>query len=302
MSATARSNGEAASKAGTAYANGTSHPSSSHPASTNGTHKASMANGSSPARSSEPYLGHDREEVTRIIIQALADMGYHNSADGLSKESGYELESPVVASFRKAVLAGEWDDAERLLFGTGTAEAEGATPGSTGLVLTQTANPDRMRFWIRQQKLLELLEKEETSKAINVLRTELTPLNLDHKRLHFLSTLFMSQYVDEMKARAQWDGANGNSRQLLLSELSSKLLPPLPSFPRRPSSRLICARRVYIVLGHAPRAPAIEFVDSGQVPPDQFLRVSLQLRAAISLLRPQLQSPGFPIAVHYRVG
>lgn len=227
MSATARSNGEAASKAGTAYANGTSHSLSSHSANANGTHKASMANGSSPARNSEPYFGHDREEVTRLIIQALADMGYHSSADGLSKESGYELESPVVASFRQAVLAGDWDDAERLLFGTDTDDAEGATPKSAGLALTQTAEPDLMRFWIRQQKLLELLEKGETSQALTVLRTELTPLNQESKRIPSLSTLFMCQHGDELKARAQWDGANGNSRRLLLSELSSKLLPPL---------------------------------------------------------------------------
>lgn len=63
------------------------------------------------------YFGHDREEVTRILIQALVDLGYHQAASMLEDESAYTLESPYVSNFRHAVLEGDWNTAERLLEG-----------------------------------------------------------------------------------------------------------------------------------------------------------------------------------------
>lgn len=62
------------------------------------------------------YYGHDREQVSRILMQALSDMGYHRTASMLESESEYSLESPEVASFRSAILRGEWRKAEKLLF------------------------------------------------------------------------------------------------------------------------------------------------------------------------------------------
>jgi hypothetical protein len=63
------------------------------------------------------YFGHDREEVTRILIQALVDLGYHKAATLLEEESEYTLESPRVSDFRRAILRGEWGRAEQLLYG-----------------------------------------------------------------------------------------------------------------------------------------------------------------------------------------
>jgi hypothetical protein len=63
------------------------------------------------------YYGHDREEVTRILIQALMDLGYYKAATKLESESEYTLESPHVSNFRHAVLKGDWNIAEKLLEG-----------------------------------------------------------------------------------------------------------------------------------------------------------------------------------------
>jgi WD repeat-containing protein 26 len=165
---------------------------------TNGAQKSSTAlNGSSHAnghshQGAKPrlaYFGHDREEVTRILIQALSDLGYNGAAGTLSQESGYELESPSVAAFRNAVMQGEWAEAEQLLFGPrapSTMEG-GVSLNATGLELAEGADKDVMRFWLRQQKFLELLEKRDTGRALMVLRTELTPLYQDVGKLHFLS-------------------------------------------------------------------------------------------------------------------
>jgi hypothetical protein len=150
------------------------------------------------------WLGHSREEVARILIQSLTDLGYHQSARSLSKESGYELEGPEVAAFRHAVLHGEWADAEALLFGDSSQDSVGGvslqrtgkgidyrewgSSGSGGLTLAEEANKDEMLFWLRQQKYLELLEKKDLGRALMVLRQELTPLgHQDTNRLHHLS-------------------------------------------------------------------------------------------------------------------
>lgn len=166
--------------------------------STNGTRRSSVAmNGSSitnghlhqGGKPRSAYFGHDREEVTRILIQALTDLGYNGAAGSLSKESGYDVESPTVAAFRNAVLQGEWTEAEELLFGAATAPSEdgGVSIHGNGLVLAEGVDKNVMRFWLRQQKFLELLEERDTGRALMVLRLELTPLYQDTNKLHFLS-------------------------------------------------------------------------------------------------------------------
>lgn len=172
------------------------------------------------------YFGHDREEVTRLLLQALSDLGYDGAAGALSHESGYELESPTVAAFRSAVLQGEWAEAEDLLFGASLPSSEGGVSlGASALTLAEGADRNVMRFWLRQQKFLELLEQRDTGRALNVLRTELTPLNQDTSKLHFLSRLLMCHSTHDLKVKAEWDGAQGQSRHLLLSELSRCISP-----------------------------------------------------------------------------
>lgn len=178
---------------GTAYSNGASNP---------------IADG-------ELWQGHSKKEVTRILIQSLADLGFPNAAKQLSTESGLELERPHVASFRQAVLRGDWAEAESILFGGSPDEGGGGdggggsaahqdaiagyegrgkavswgawTPQRQGLPLAEGANKSQMQFWMRQQKYLELLEKRDLGGALTTLRSELTPLNFDMARLHQLS-------------------------------------------------------------------------------------------------------------------
>ncbi|KAI1800465.1 WD40 repeat-like protein [Daldinia bambusicola] len=207
------------------YANGKSLRGSSVSSSANGTGKGTSAvNGSSKVRQSETYFGHDREEVTRLLLQALTDMGYHSAAQSVSQESGFELENPMVAAFRNAVLGGNWNEAEQLLSGAVVAGSRVGENGN-GLVLAHGADRRMMKFWIRQQKFLELLEKRETGRALMVLRNELTPLYQDTQKLHFLSSLLMCQKTEDLKFKAEWDGAYGESRRVLLSQLSKCISP-----------------------------------------------------------------------------
>lgn len=219
----ALANGSGAPRPGSTPASPQAAPNSD----TNGALKSSTTNGSwlseTGARTgSRPttYMGHDREEVTRLLIQALSDMGYEGIAKSLSQESGYELENPTVAAFRAAVLNGAWADAEGLLSDAVFAGGPGAD--ENGLVLAQGSDKTAMRLWMRQQKFMELLEQRDTTRALSVLRSEITPLHCDTARVHFLSGLLMCNTPEQLKGKAGWDGAAGTSRQALLSELSSR--------------------------------------------------------------------------------
>lgn len=202
--------------------NGSSHNGSSPPTNgsakseSNGYHTNGHIESAVVVRNKEPFFGHDREEVTRILLQSLSDLGYRGAAEQLSRESGYELEIPSVAAFRNAVLAGEWEEAESLLFGADPSELDGggvlvgngnghssntlwrksnapfphgSQNGTSrqGLPLAEGADVTSLRFYLRQQKYLELLERRNLTAALAVLRTELTPLKTDVGRLHFLS-------------------------------------------------------------------------------------------------------------------
>ena len=224
--------------------NGHSSPNGLTPSFTNGNSSATVG-----ARSSAFY-GHDREEVTRLLIQGLGDLGYVQSANRLCQESGYEVESPIVAAFRHAVLNGEWSEAESLLFksdaipdGGGVSIRNGTGHYSQRLEFTEGADRDYMKFILREQKYLEYLEKQDTGRALMVLQTELQPLKpaiWDRSRLNGLSEyvmesralpreppltsyrLLVCKYPEDLISQARWDGSNGQSRQKLLQELSSK--------------------------------------------------------------------------------
>lgn len=186
-----------------------------------------LRNGTSKRRNprSPSYRGHNREELTRILIQGLKDMGYDNSANLLSSESGYELESSEVASFRSAILSGHWNEAERILSDSSQDDG-GSLSHSTGhgLVLAEHASKDQMRFWIRQQKFLELLVARKLLAALKVLREELTPLHYDTYQLHTLSSLLMCTQ-GELEAQLRWPEDPEESRQQLLEELTRSIAP-----------------------------------------------------------------------------
>ena len=186
-------NGSASSpinqKNGASSTNGHSSPNDGHSSS----HQNGFSTSIAKSKGSSFY-GHDREEVTRLLIQGLRDLGYHGSAHKLSQESGFEVESPAVGAFRSSILQAQWPEAEALLFGMdsevdggGVSISNGYSHHFEGLKLAVDADPNSMRFSIREQKYLELLEKSDTTTAIMVLRHELQPLRQDVSRLDHLS-------------------------------------------------------------------------------------------------------------------
>ena len=169
----------------------------SRPFSVNG-RSSVHTNGDSPSsgksKKHASYFGHDREEVSRLLIQSLHDLGYRESAERLVQESGYEFESGSVAAFRSAVLQGQWLEAESILFGPlpsdpggGVSIMNGDSRNIDGLLLADGVDKDDIKFRIRRQKYLELLEERNLAGALLVLRQELTPLHREVGQLHILS-------------------------------------------------------------------------------------------------------------------
>ncbi|KAL1918269.1 uncharacterized protein VTP21DRAFT_2929 [Calcarisporiella thermophila] len=162
-----------------------------------------------------PRTRFQPQELVRLIVQALQDLGYNESASVLEQESGYMLESTEVARFRSAVMAGDWSEAEGLL---------------TGLGLNEGEDLQKVKFLISQQKYLELLEAQQLKRALHVLRNELTPLSSAPERLHSLSSYMMCSNPENLRRRAEWDGAGGVSREKLLLDLqqyiSSSIMVP----------------------------------------------------------------------------
>ncbi|KAI8988700.1 WD40-repeat-containing domain protein [Pilobolus umbonatus] len=153
-----------------------------------------------------------KDELVRLMLQTLIDLDYHEAAQSLQYESGVSLESDMILSFRKSILEGDWPTAETLL--------------STLPFLTNEDEVHlKVKFLIRQQKFLELLEDNETMNALHVLRTEITPLNQNTERLHQLSSLVLCSSIEDIMSQAQWDGRKGTSREQLLNELQNYIEP-----------------------------------------------------------------------------
>ncbi|GAO49229.1 WD repeat-containing protein [Saitoella complicata NRRL Y-17804] len=160
------------------------------------------------------YHGHDREEVTRLILQTLQDLGYASAATAFEQESHTLVESSEVAAFKESVLQGNWDKVEQLL---------------SLLEFQQEGDAPNALFIVREQKYLELLEQRNVPGALQVLRSELTSLTttLNHNvpRLHFLSSLMMCLSSEDLYEQAHWDGASGTSRRMLLGRLQRYVSP-----------------------------------------------------------------------------
>ncbi|KAJ7172204.1 WD40 repeat-like protein [Mycena filopes] len=185
----------------------------------------------------------DREEFVRLVIQSLRDVGYIESAATLEAESGYAMETSEVADFRRFILEARWSKAESALHRLGVRDREALWDA---------------RFLISQQKYLELLEAQQTTEALHVLRNELAPLDVDSEQLHVLSSLMMCSEPEDLRQRAGWDGAAGNSRRILLDNLHRYIPPSIMVPPRRFSTLLHQAnayQRQRCVYHNAPASP-----------------------------------------------
>ncbi|XP_072969593.1 WD repeat-containing protein 26 homolog [Typha angustifolia] len=164
-----------------------------------------------------------RVEFVKIITKALYSLGYERSGAILEEESGIYLHSSSVNLFRKHVLDGNWNESVTTLHKIGLLD-ENVQQSASLLIL--------------EQKFFELLENDRVMDALNVLRTEITPLNINKERLHELSSFIISPVQCFILGFPKPVTESSNSRLKLLDELQ-KLLPPALMIPERRLEHLV---------------------------------------------------------------
>ncbi|KAJ3033834.1 hypothetical protein HDV00_005799 [Rhizophlyctis rosea] len=167
---------------------------------TNGFSHDGISGASADGKGSHKLRSVRDQELVRLMVQALADMDLRESADLLQRESGYKLESPTTSKFRQGVLQGDWDSVEKL-------------------ISTMDISPKNLKYLIKQQKYLEVLQARDVKAALIILRQELAPLSTSQDRLHELTSYLMCSSVEDLKRAATWDGVEDTSREQLLMQL-----------------------------------------------------------------------------------
>nr|XP_018264722.1 WD-repeat protein [Kwoniella dejecticola CBS 10117]OBR86880.1 WD-repeat protein [Kwoniella dejecticola CBS 10117] len=199
----------------------------------------------------------EREEAVRLMLQGLRDIGYHQAADVLEVESGYQLSESHATDFQLAILGGRWSEAIALLpeLGIPPSPATNNEPGSpsssiasgktkiTSLGNVSGSLSDQANFLIAQQKYLEYLEIGQQKKALGVLRGELARVAKDQDVLHTLSGFMMCLDKEDLYQRATWDGSQGTSRRQLLEHLQAFISPQVMVPSRRLATLFDQARR-----------------------------------------------------------
>jgi hypothetical protein len=77
-----------------------------------------------------------------------------------------------VYEFRDAILSGAWGKAELHL---------------SNIPLQENVSLEEALFLLREQKFLEALEEKDFTSALSILRTEISPLNINIDKVHNLS-------------------------------------------------------------------------------------------------------------------
>ncbi|GFP96381.1 WD repeat-containing protein 26 [Phtheirospermum japonicum] len=143
-------------------------------------------------------------ELVRIIAEALYSLGYSRTGARLEEESGIPLHSSAVELFMYHVREGRWDESVSMLREIGVIDEK----------MIKLAS-----FVILEQKFFEFLDGGKTTDALKTLRTEITPLCVNEKRVRELACFLVSS------SRNVRDGvSSGEARKKLLGELH-KLLP-----------------------------------------------------------------------------
>ena len=175
-------------------------------------------------------------EVVRIVGQYLRDLGFKATYERLIAESGCELENSTIAQFRSLVLFGDWESAE--------ASLEELRPL---LLLGNESTITEMRFALREQRYLELLEDGEYMQALSCLRELITPLKHNTERVHQLSTFIMCSGLEELAEMSGWRGRGAGTRQRLLERLQAHFPADVMLPPRRLQGLLVQASELQVL-------------------------------------------------------
>ncbi|GJQ08520.1 hypothetical protein GpartN1_g311.t1 [Galdieria partita] len=158
-----------------------------------------------------------KDQFTRLVIQAIQSLGYPSVAKQLEEQSGLCALDGQVAEFCDCIFSGEWSRAAQHVLHLGLEDAQAL---------------DQVRFLIYEQQYLETLEKGDLEGALHCLRSEVTPLCSDMKRLQRLTSLVMCKTSEDLRKQCAWNSTGISRRQQLLEEIQH-YIPPSVLPPQR---------------------------------------------------------------------
>ncbi|VDL14504.1 unnamed protein product [Hymenolepis diminuta] len=164
-------------------------------------------------------LGKRDVEMVRLIGQYLCDKGYNRAYNELAEDTGIVLEHQSATDLRNAILEGRWNDTEVAV------NALAESIGNASVL-------QHIRFLLLEQQYLELLEEDDPVSALKLLRSCITPLKPDSKRLYNLTECLMCRSSEDLYRQAGgWDGKAGHSRAHLVESIqrfmpAQTMLPP----------------------------------------------------------------------------
>ncbi|KAJ0037883.1 hypothetical protein Pint_21942 [Pistacia integerrima] len=165
----------------------------------------------------------NKAEFVKIITRALYSLGYDKSGALLEEESGIPLHSSVVNSFMQKVMDGKWDESVATLHMIG---------------ISDEMTVKSVSFLMLEQKFLELLQMEKVSAALNTLRNEIVPLQINMSRVHELASCIISPFKPSMLGVSYQNTDGAKSRSIFLAKLQ-KLLPASVMIPEKRLEHLV---------------------------------------------------------------
>ncbi|EME31227.1 transducin family protein / WD-40 repeat family protein [Galdieria sulphuraria] len=158
-----------------------------------------------------------KDQFTRLVIQAIQSLGYPSVSKQLEEQSGLCALNGQVAEFCECIFSGEWSRAAQHVSHLGLEDVQAL---------------DKVRFLIYEQQYLETLENGEVESALHCLRSQVTPLCSDMKRLQRLTSLVMCKSSEDLRKQCAWNTTGPSRRRQLLEEIQ-RYIPPWILPPQR---------------------------------------------------------------------
>ncbi|KAL8426026.1 hypothetical protein Efla_001944 [Eimeria flavescens] len=182
-----------------------------------------------PSDGEKVWRGFDEQEVLRLLLQTLNELGYKDVALSLEEASGVTLLDPDVQKLQGSILSGKWQDACRALL---------------RLPLDFLTRQGCL-FLLMQQKFIEALMDPESSleQKVQCLRKDLCASAFDSattERVHECASLLM---YTGCELTAQALRISCISRSQLFNRLTCLLPPSTAMQPSRLATILSHARR-----------------------------------------------------------
>lgn len=147
------------------------------------------------------------EQLLKLIMQYLNDVGFTSISNQLSNLTGLTLDDPLVLNFINLINHGDWDNAESLI------------------PQLSLKNQLILRYLIRKQNFLEaLLIENNNKKALAILRGHITHLNPPQTEIKLLSSLLMNKNDSDNLKNLNWPINNNNGLENLNNLEKNKLL------------------------------------------------------------------------------